>query len=42
MIRNDFAYGDATKALLEGDGLATEVQKLLGRGAAPAAKKAAK
>lgn len=44
MIRNDFAYSDATKALLEGDGLAAEVQKLLTRSAAPApaAKKATK
>lgn len=41
MIRNDFAYSDATKTLLEGDGLDAEVQKLL---ASPggAAKKASK
>ncbi|MBI2686826.1 MAG: TlpA family protein disulfide reductase [Acidobacteria bacterium] len=43
MIRNDFAYSDSTKGLLEGDGLAAEVQKLLGAPAtAPAAKKATK
>jgi peroxiredoxin len=44
MIRNDFAYSDATKGLLEGDGLSAEVEKLLNRGAAPApaAKKATK
>ncbi len=42
MIRNDFAYSDATKGLLEGDGLAMEVEKLLNRAAAPAPKKAAK
>ena len=41
MIRNDFAYSDSTKALLEGDGLAAEVQKLLTRSAAPAAAKKA-
>lgn len=40
MIRNDFAYGPATSALLEGDGLAAEVEKLLGP--APAVKKSAK
>lgn len=39
MIRNDFAYSDATKGLLEGDGLSAQVEKLL----SPApAKKAAK
>lgn len=42
MIRNDFAYSDATKGILEGDGLGAEVEKLLNRSAAPAAKKAAK
>jgi len=42
MIRNDFAYSDATKGILEGDGLGAEVEKLLNRTAAPAAKKAAK
>lgn len=30
MIRNDFGYGEATKGILEGDGLAAEVEKLLG------------
>lgn len=39
MIRNDFAYSDATKGLLEGDGLSAQVEKLLNP--APA-KKAAK
>ena len=39
MIRNDFAYSDTTKALLEGDGLSAEVEKLL---APTPAKKAAK
>jgi peroxiredoxin len=42
MIRNDFAYSDATKGILEGDGLGAEVEKLLNRSAAPAAKKATK
>lgn len=42
MIRNDFAYSDATKGILEGDGLGAEVEKLLNRTAAPAAKKAVK
>ena len=39
MIRNDFAYSDTTKGLLEGDGLGAEVEKLL---SGSAAKKAAK
>lgn len=42
MIRNDFAYNDATKGMLEGDGLAVEVEKVLTRSAAPAPKKASK
>ncbi|MFN0106196.1 MAG: TlpA family protein disulfide reductase [Bryobacteraceae bacterium] len=42
MIRNDFVYNDATKSILEGEGLAGEVEKLLNRSAVPAAKKAAK
>lgn len=44
MIRNDFSYNDSTKGIMEGAGLATEIEKLLSRGAAPApaAKKAAK
>jgi hypothetical protein len=29
MIRNDFAYGDDTKAVFEGPGLLPEVDKLL-------------
>jgi peroxiredoxin len=40
MIRNDFSYSDATKGLMEGDGLGAEIDKLLNPGAAP--KKAAK
>lgn len=35
MIRNDYVYNDSTKAILEGDGLAGEVEKLLNRAAAP-------
>ena len=35
MIRNDFVYNEATKGILEGDGLAAEVEKLLNRPAAP-------
>lgn len=42
VIRNDFAYSDATKGLLEGDGLAAEVEKLLRSASVPAAKKTAK
>jgi peroxiredoxin len=38
MIRNDFAYSDTTRALLEGDGLGGEVEKLLN---GPGAKKGA-
>jgi peroxiredoxin len=42
MIRNDFAYSDATKGILEGDGLAAEVDKLLNAAGGPGAKKATK
>ena len=42
MIRNDFVYDDATKGILEGNGLAAEVEKLLNRPGAPAQKKSAK
>lgn len=42
MIRNDFAYSPATQAMMEGDGLAAEIEKLLKPAGAPAAKKAAK
>lgn len=46
MIRNDFGYTDASKALMEGDGLAVEIEKVLKMSApsapAPAAKKATK
>lgn len=36
MIRNDFSYSDATKGILEGDGLFAEIDKLLAPKAAPA------
>ena len=36
MIRNDFSYNDGTKGLMEGPGLATEIEKLLNRAGAPA------
>lgn len=39
MIRNDFGYSEATKGILEGDGLAAEVEKLL---SGSATKKASK
>lgn len=39
MIRNDFAYSETTKGLLEGDGLGAEVEKLLGGSAAKKATK---
>lgn len=45
MIRNDFVHEESTKGILEGDGLAAEVEKLLNRPAGPAtpaAKKATK
>jgi len=39
MIRNDFEYNESTKGILEGDGLAAEVEKLLGGSAAKKATK---
>ena len=42
MIRNDFAYSDATKGILEGDGLAAEVERLLNAAGGPGTKKATK
>jgi len=42
MIRNDFGYTPQTEALLTGDALATEIEKLLAARPAAAPKKSAK
>jgi peroxiredoxin len=39
MIRNDFGYSPLTRSIFEGEGLFTEIDKLLGRGPAKSAVK---